>query len=189
MRFQTVMRPALSDKELSSADEVSPHRRIAELSNQHITLFVYTNILPLSPMGVKSRFCGCLFFSANALARNLTRLADEEYRVTGLSPSHALLLLTINQQPGIQPKELAQEMQLTPSTVTRLLDKLESKKLVLRREEGKTVNVFSTAKGKALNGKIKSAWQRLYKRYMEVVGMEEGTKMTGWIYDAAQKLE
>ena len=136
-----------------------------------------------------SKYCGCLFFSANALARNLTRIAEEEYQVTGLSPSHALGLLTINEKQGIHPKELAGEMQLTPSTVTRLLDKLESRKYIIREEKGKTVKVFSTVKGKAMNQKIKSAWLRLYKRYIGVTGPEEGKKMTHWIYQTAQKLD
>jgi DNA-binding MarR family transcriptional regulator len=128
-----------------------------------------------------------LYFSANALARNLSRIAEEEYRVTGLSPSHAMLLLTINENPGIQPKALAEEMQLTPSTVTRLLDKLEGRYIV-REVEGKTVMVFPTPGGKALNQKIKKAWHRLYTRYIAVVGQAEGRRMTQWVYATAQKL-
>ncbi len=135
-----------------------------------------------------SKYCGCLFFSANALARKLSKMADEEYKITGLSSSHALLLLTINDQPGIQPKELADEVQLTPSTVTRLLDKLENKKFIKREEEGKTVKVYSTEKGNALTPSIKEAWQRLYKRYTEVVGQKQAKEMTGWIYNTAQLL-
>ena len=116
-------------------------------------------------------------------------MAEEEYKMTGLSPSHALLLLTINEQPGVQPKELAAEMQLTPSTVTRLLDKLEIKKFIVREGEGKTVKVRATAKGQSLNPKIKEAWLRLYHRYTEAVGVSQGKKMTQWIYEAAQKLD
>ena len=137
----------------------------------------------------KSKYCGCLFFSANALARNLTRIAEEEYQVTGLSPSHALVLLTVNGKQGIRPKELAGEMRLTPSTVTRLLDKLEYGKYIIREETGKMVKVFSTAKGKALNQRIKNAWLRLYNRCIEVTGPEAGKKMTQWIYETAQKLD
>jgi DNA-binding MarR family transcriptional regulator len=146
-------------------------------------------LLCLSLKNKNSKYCGCLFFSANALARNLTRIAEQEYKVTGLSPSHALLLLTINEKQGIQPKELAMEMQLTPSTVTRLLDKLESRKYILREEQGKIVKVFSTTRGKALNLKIKNAWLRLYDRYIEVTGIEDGKRMTQWIYETAQKLD
>jgi DNA-binding MarR family transcriptional regulator len=138
---------------------------------------------------MNSKYCGCLYFSANALARNLTRIAEEEYELTGLSPSHAMLLLTINDDQGIQPKLLAREMQLTPSTVTRLLDKLEDGNYITRRTDGKKVNVFSTSAGKALNQKIKKAWLRLFKRYTSVTGLKAGKEMTHWIYKTAQRLD
>lgn len=164
-------------------------RSTPESECQILNVVVHTNIVYFAPMAKsESKYCGCLFFSANALARNLTRIAEEEYKVIGLSPSHALLLLTINEHQGIQPKELAMEMQLTPSTVTRLLDKLESKKYIVREEEGKKVKVFSTIKGRSLNQKIKNAWLRLYNRYIGVTGLDEGKKMTHWIYETAQKL-
>lgn len=134
-----------------------------------------------------SKYCGCLFFSAGALARNLTKVAEEEYKPTSLSPSHALLLLTISDHQGVQPKELAEEMQLTPSTVTRLLDKLESKKLITREGSGKTVWVTATPKGLLLVPSIKEAWLRLFNRYSEVTG-SRGPRLTQWVYEAAQKL-
>ena len=73
----------------------------------------------------KSKYCGCLYYSVNALSRVMTKIADEEFGVTGLSSSYAFLLMTVNEKPGIQPKEISQHMQLTPSTVTRLVEKME----------------------------------------------------------------
>lgn len=134
-----------------------------------------------------SVYCGCLFFSAGALSRNLTRIAEEEYRPTGLSPSHALLLLTISGYSGVRPSQLAEEMQLTPSTVTRLLDKLESKKMITRAGAGKSVIVKATTRGLALVPTIKEAWLRLYHRYSKATGKNR-EKLTRWVYDTAQKL-
>ena len=69
----------------------------------------------------KSPYCNCLYYSANALSRLMTRMADEEFALAGVSSSYAFLLMTVNGQPGIQPKEISQKRQLTPSTVTRFL--------------------------------------------------------------------
>ena len=60
----------------------------------------------------------CLYYSANALARNMTKLADEEFAVTGLSSSYAFFTYDGLFKTGIQPKEISHHMQLTPSTVT-----------------------------------------------------------------------
>jgi hypothetical protein len=43
-----------------------------------------------------SKYCGCLYFSANALARAITRIAEEKFALIGLSPSHAFLVILTN---------------------------------------------------------------------------------------------
>src|SRR6185312_10666430 len=97
-----------------------------------------------------SRFCQCLYFSSNALARKVEKLAQESWKPVGLSPSHAYLLMIVIEDPGVQPGTLANELQLQPSTITRLIEKLEQKKLVVRVMEGKITNVYPTSKAKEL---------------------------------------
>ena len=81
----------------------------------------------------KSKYCGCLYYSSNALARMMTKMADEEFAVTGLTSSYAFLLMSVNAKPGIQPMELSEHVQLTPSTITRLIEKMEVKQLLERK--------------------------------------------------------
>ena len=101
-----------------------------------------------------SKYCHCLYYSANALARVLTKLAEDEFASTGLAPSYAFLLMTVNDEPGIQPKEISEHMQLTPSTVTRLIEKMEHKGLLERKSLGKFTRVYPTEKSKALDKKF-----------------------------------
>ena len=67
----------------------------------------------------KSILHECLYFSANSLARVITRMADEEFHPTGLSPSHAFLMMLVNDNPGIGQKDLCEQLHLAPSTVNR----------------------------------------------------------------------
>ena len=97
-----------------------------------------------------SKFSQCLYFSSNALARKIEKLAQESWDKVNLSPSHAYLLMLTLENPGIQPKAISEQLQLQPSTVTRLLEKLEQKKLVVRTSEGKLTNVYPTPKAKEL---------------------------------------
>ena len=137
----------------------------------------------------ESKYCDCLYHSANAFARLMTKMAEEEFAVTGLAPSHAFLLMTVNYKQGIQPKELSEQLQLMPSTVTRLIEKLETKGLVERKSVGKITEVSSTAAGKKLDKKIRSAWMSLYHRYTNLLGEKEGKQLTELIYNASKKLE
>ena len=136
-----------------------------------------------------SKYCGCLYYSANALSRLMTKMADEEFAMTGLSSSYAFLLMSVNDKPGIQPKEISEQMQLTPSTITRLIEKMEQKKLLERKSTGRTTEVFPTEKSKELGLKIKEAWRNLYKRYSDLIGEEEAKKLTAKIHEAVTKIE
>ena len=137
----------------------------------------------------KSIFCDCLYFSANSLARNLTRLAEESFAPTGLAPSHAFALMAINRVPGVSPSEVAKEMHMTPSTITRFLDKLEKKGLIQRISEGKSSRLHPTQKGAALNDDLEKAWRHLLSEYNAVLGEKAAAGLSGVVYDASELLK
>jgi DNA-binding MarR family transcriptional regulator len=157
----------------------------------HEILLACTNNFHILAVAMKhehSKYCNCLYYSANALARVLTKMAEEEFAVTGLAPSYAFLLMTVNGKPGIQPTEISAHMQLTPSTVTRLIEKMEHRRLLERKSAGKFTQVFPTEKSKKLDKKIREAWMSLYQRYSDVLGEVKGRKLTDEVYQAIEKL-
>ena len=131
----------------------------------------------------------CLYFSANSLARIITRLAEDEFKRTGLSPSHAFLLMLANESPGIGPKQLSEHLHLAPSTVTRFIDALVFKGLLRRESEGKTIKIFATTEGRNLQEPIRAAWKRLHERYAAVLGLEAGDDLALRIDQANRMLE
>jgi DNA-binding MarR family transcriptional regulator len=130
----------------------------------------------------------CLYFTANSLSRVVTRMAEEEFRITGLSPSHAFLMMLVNDHPGIGQKELCDHLHLAPSTVTRFIDGLAHRGYLIRESEGKTTKIYTTPTGQNLQAPIEEAWKRLYFRYSQILGMEEGNALTRMIDEAFQKL-
>ena len=78
---------------------------------------------------------------------------------------------------------------LTPSTVTRLIEKMEYRGLLKRESVGRSTEVYPTDAGLAMQPTLKEIWQTLYKRYSEVLGKETADKLTVDIYSATQKLE
>jgi DNA-binding MarR family transcriptional regulator len=137
----------------------------------------------------ESKYCKCLYFTANALARKVEKLALESWSKVDLSPSHAYLLMLAVEDPGIQPTSLAEHLQLQPSTITRLIEKLESRKLLVRTYEGKVANVYPTPKGKDLLPKLKECLHEFYSRYSEILGKEESAKLVQNMGRIADKLE
>ena len=133
--------------------------------------------------------CHCLYFTANSLARAITRLADHEFRITGISPSHAFLLLLVNADPGIHPSELAAELHLAPSTVTRFIDKLVAKGYLERRADGKTVGIYPTEKGRDMQETIQEAWHGLFEHYSSILGTERSLELTRIIDEANHELD
>ncbi|MDD3313261.1 MarR family transcriptional regulator [Pseudodesulfovibrio sp.] len=131
----------------------------------------------------------CLYFTANALARNIGKLADAAFQEIGLSPSHAFMLQLVNEQPGITQKELAEYLSLAPSTLTRFADRLVYRGYVERDQKGKVVRIYPTSEGKALKQPIEKAWTRLYKDYSAILGEQPGIALTRLIDQANRHLE
>jgi DNA-binding MarR family transcriptional regulator len=124
-----------------------------------------------------SRFSKCLYFSSNALARKIEKLAQESWKPVALSPSHGYLLMTVIEEPGIQPGSLADHLQLQPSTITRLIEKLEDKRLVVRTTAGKITNVYPTPKARELYTKMQACINHFHAAHSTLMGKEEAQKM------------
>ena len=137
----------------------------------------------------ESKYAKCMYFTSNALARKMERLAMESWKKVDLSPSHAYLLLMAVEQPGLQPSELVAELQLAPSTITRLIEKLETKKLVTRTTEGKITNVFATARAKELYPRLRQCVQEFNSKYNELIGREESARLVNSMAKVADKLD
>jgi MarR family transcriptional regulator, organic hydroperoxide resistance regulator len=135
-----------------------------------------------------SRFSQCLYFSSNAFARKIEKLAQESWKPVGISPSHGYLLMAVVDEPGIQPGLLAEHLQLQPSTITRLIEKLEEKKLVVRTTEGKLTNVYPTPKAKEMYGKMQACVANFYTAHSSLLGKEDGKKIVHQMIKLADKL-
>ncbi len=122
----------------------------------------------------KSILHNCLYCTANSLSRVITRMVEEEFRRTGLSPSHAFLMMLVNDNPGIGQKELCEQLHLAPSTVTRFIDSLVYKGYLTRKSDGKVSRVHATESGQSLRNPIAGAWKSLQQRYAKVLGLKKG---------------
>ncbi|AFC33865.1 MarR family transcriptional regulator [Paenibacillus mucilaginosus 3016] len=132
-------------------------------------------------------FDKCLYFTVSKLNRTITRIAEEEFSRIGLSPTYAFLLMLVNSTPGITPTELSEKLFVTPSTITRFLDKLEGKGLVQRKGAGKRICVHPTEQSLVMQEKLDAAWDSLCPRYFELFGEEMCRELSRVAKEAADK--
>ncbi len=134
-------------------------------------------------------FLNSLFFSLNNLMKQINQLAEEEFSTAGLTPSYAILLMIVKENPGIQPGKLSQLMKLTPSTITRIVEKLEYIGLLERKVEGRTSHIYVVKLSNQLEMKINRAMSGLQKTYQKLLGKRITKDMTKLIVKALDKLE
>lgn len=126
----------------------------------------------------------CLYFTANSLSRYINAMAEDAFKITGLSPSYGYLMLILIDEPGLSQSELSMRMNLKASTMTRFIDKLIVMKYVQRVQEGRVTLVFPTDEGKKIKALIDKALNDLYEKYCEVLGEEFAVKLTADIHKA-----
>lgn len=155
---------------------------------QQTYVYLHQNIISMSSTSHSYLSC-CLYFTANSLSRNITEMAKEEFAMTGLDPSYAHLMLLLCDKPGLTQNELAQTMNLKPSTITRFIEKLQLKGLIERVQEGRNSLVYPSETGKKKCKLVQKALHNLYERYCEVLGEDYAVKLTSLINDANNMIE
>lgn len=130
-----------------------------------------------------------LFFLTSALSRKLTNEADEAFATEELSSSHALLLWLISDNHNIQPSQLANRMHLKPSTITRLVQKLERHGLVEKSSEGRATKIVCTSDGKGVAKTIQQKWKQLMQQKREQLGERYVEVLSEMISNALEKMD
>lgn len=130
-----------------------------------------------------------MYFVSAAFARKMERLAEESWKEVDLSPSLAYLLMLVIEEPGSQPTYLGKQLQLKPSTVTRLVEKLEQRKLLIRTTEGKITNVYPTPKGRELHPKLKICLGDFISSYHDLISKEESGKLLETMMRVADRMD
>ncbi len=118
----------------------------------------------------------CLYFNSNALARTVSQIWTEAYKPFGLSPSHAFMLRAVLAKPGLMPRELAKELRLSRSTVTRFLDSLEERKYLIRKmttQDGREIQVFPTKKAMQIHQDLDRTGKNLSKLMGKTIGQDD----------------
>jgi DNA-binding MarR family transcriptional regulator len=121
----------------------------------------------------------CLFHASSALHRWLGKLAEEQFKAVELTPTQGFILIVLKQAPGATISDLARVLQLDSTTVTKTLDRMKDKGLVLRENNGRTVEVFATDHGIKKEADAMAAWKKLKLGYGKITGAAHARAVAG----------
>lgn len=123
----------------------------------------------------------CLYFNINALTRAINRIWDNAYAEFDLSPAHAYLLRLVLSDPGLTPKQISHELKLEKSTVTRFLDVLSKKGLILRKQsisgDAREQGIYPTKKSEKIATLLEEKGNQLYQTMISSIGKTELTTL------------
>jgi DNA-binding MarR family transcriptional regulator len=117
----------------------------------------------------------CIYFNTAALARVLERKWSEAFAPLGLTAPQAFTLRMVLAQPGSLQYQLADQLGIARSTLTRLLDSLESKLLLTREAsvgDGREVAIYPTPAAKKLQSELEQRAKEVTQTIKPNVGKE-----------------
>ncbi|MGB5396911.1 MAG: MarR family transcriptional regulator [Gammaproteobacteria bacterium] len=112
----------------------------------------------------------CLYFNVNALARKVNAIWDEAFAEFDLSPAHAYLLRLVLENPDITQTRIADELRLEKSTVTRFINVLEDKQLLMRTRTGRETMIKPTLQAKKMKNRLNKKADALYQEMLKTMG-------------------
>ena len=137
---------------------------------------------------IGSHFANSLYFSAGALAREAEKLATACWKPVGLSPSHAQIVLFLLDFSVTSPSTIAKALLLNPSTITRLLDGLERKGLIVRFIYDKVSMVSPSHEARAREEEFLECDMDFGRRYTKLLGSEHAAGLIQEMNSATDKL-
>lgn len=138
---------------------------------------------------MKNYYSDNLYYTTTAFSREISSIAENAFMDLGLTPSDAYLIMVVNEKPNVQPTEISERILLAPSTITRMIEKLEKRSIVTRTQEGKYTYVAVTTKGKDLYANILATWDQIHEKFTTKLDDETVKLLVQNTSEAAKKLK
>ena len=128
----------------------------------------------------------CIYFNSNKLVRKINRIWENAYAEVGLSPAHAYLLRAVLKQPDCRLGELAEELSIAASTVTRFVEVLCAKGYLdkYKGKDGREYLVKPTAKALEINDRLEAIGDSLSRKMSRELGSATLADLVANVRDA-----
>ena len=113
------------------------------------------------------------------LLSSIRDLLDQDYSTYDVTPAQWNVMITLYRGEATTPKELANFIDVDTSAITRLVDRLETKKLVQRRQRAsdrRSLEIHLTRTGQELTPKLIPISQRTNRALLSGISEAEGRR-------------
>jgi MarR family transcriptional regulator, organic hydroperoxide resistance regulator len=113
-----------------------------------------------------------MYSEANSFSREISRHYDSYFEESGLTTSYVELLLILLHSGECSQKEIAERMNLAPSTITRFIGKLKKSGYIEKSRDGKTMSVSLDEKKKEQVIELEQLFNRAEEDLKVVLGQK-----------------
>ncbi len=106
----------------------------------------------------------------NSFSREISQHFDSYFEEYNLATSYIELILLVQEEGGVSQKELADRMNLAPSTITRFVQKLVKAGYVKKSKDGRIATIKLTASAEAAAKKMNRSYEKAVHDLKEKLG-------------------
>lgn len=137
-------------------------------------------------------FDRCIYFNVNVLARTINTIWDDAFKKAGLSPAHAYILRFVNAHPGTNQRDIAEELFIDKSTVTRFIDPLCQKGYIERiqhADDRRVFEIYPTKAGEKLALELEVIADELFHNMQKKLGKADFKEFVSCVKGIATTLK
>lgn len=132
-------------------------------------------------------FEDCLLFNVRSLERRLSKVAIESFKKINMHPTHGYILNYVAKNDNTKVIEIARNIDLEQSTVTRMIQTLITDGYLKKGNECSKVQIYLTPKGEQIIPEIEKCWAQFNDSYEKVLTTTEINNLKNSIISFKEK--
>lgn len=108
--------------------------------------------------------------SVNSFSRTLTSFFDDRLSRFDLATSYVELMILMKKSEEVSQKDLADQLSLAPSTVTRFVEKLKNHGYLTKKRDGRNMTIELTEAGRKASAEMEREYESIVQEISDMMG-------------------
>jgi DNA-binding MarR family transcriptional regulator len=124
--------------------------------------------------------------SVNSFSRTLSAFFDDRLSRFNLATSYIELMILMRKNGGVSQKDIASQLSLAPSTVTRFVEKLKNQGYLTKHRDGRNMTIELTDDGRRVSAEMEREYESIVQDIRDLMG-EKYLETVGKLLDFGSK--